>query len=56
MFGLLCASLKAAGRSPQPRTNDIWIAAQCIENGYALVTLNAKDFEHMPGLDLFAVG
>lgn len=49
-FGLLCASVKSAGRSPRPRMNDLWIAAQAIENGYALMTLNERDFADLPGL------
>lgn len=49
-FGLLCASVKSAGRSPRPRMNDLWIAAQAIENGYALMTLNQRDFADLPGL------
>ncbi len=51
-FGLLCASLKQAGRSPRPRYNDLWIAAQAIENDCVLLTLNGKDFANMPGLQL----
>ena len=51
-FGLLCASLKQAGRSPRPRYNDLWIAAQAIENNCVLLTLNGKDFAGMPGLQL----
>lgn len=51
-FGLLCASVKAAGRSPRPRMNDLWIAAQAIENGYILMTLNQRDFADLPGLQL----
>ena len=51
-FGLLCASLKQAGRSPRPRYNDLWIAAQAIENSFVLLTLNGKDFANMPGLQL----
>ena len=51
-FGLLCASLKQAGRSPRPRNNDLWIAAQAIENDCVLLTLNGKDFANMPGLQL----
>ena len=51
-FGLLCASLKQAGRSPRPRYNDLWIAAQAIENNCVLLTLNGKDFADMPGLQL----
>jgi len=30
--------------------NDLWIAAQAIENDYALLTANLKDFEGLPGL------
>jgi predicted nucleic acid-binding protein len=51
-FGLLAAAVKRAGRSPRPRYNDLWIAAQAIEHGYALLTLNAGDFEGLPGLRL----
>lgn len=49
-FGLLAAAVKQAGRSPRPRYNDLWIAAQAIENGYALLTLNIDDFAGLPGL------
>lgn len=49
-FGLLAAAVRQAGRSPRPRYNDLWIAAQAIENGYALLTLNAADFAGLPGL------
>ena len=54
-FGVLCAAVKQAGRSPRPhrpRYNDLWIAAQAIEHGYALLTLNPRDFEGLPGLRL----
>jgi predicted nucleic acid-binding protein len=51
-FGVLAAAVKQAGRSPRPRYNDLWIAAQAIENGYALLTLNASDFAGLPGLRL----
>lgn len=53
-YGLLCASTKAAGRSPRPRANDLWIAAQAIEHGYSLMTLNTDDFKDLPGLKLIA--
>ena len=49
-FGMLAASLKQAGKSPRPRYNDLWLAAQAIENGYALMTLNGADFAGLPGL------
>jgi len=49
-FGVLAAAVKQAGRSPRPRYNDLWIAAQAIEHGYALLTVNAVDFAGLPGL------
>ena len=51
-FGVLAAAVKQAGRSPRPRYNDLWIAAQAIEHGYALLTLNTNDFVDLPGLRL----
>lgn len=49
-FGLLAAAVKQSGRSPRPRYNDLWIAAQAIEHGCVLLTLNTGDFAHLPGL------
>lgn len=51
-FGVLAAAVKQAGRSPRPRYNDLWIAAQAIEHGYVLLTLNSNDFVDLPGLRL----
>lgn len=51
-FGVLAAAVKQGGRSPRPRYNDLWIAAQAIENGYVLLTLNRNDFVDLPGLRL----
>ena len=51
-FGVLAAAVKQADRSPRPRYNDLWIAAQAIEHGYALLTLNPRDFGGLPGLRL----
>jgi len=51
-FGVLAAAVKQAGRSPRPRYNDLWIAAQAIEHGYVLLTLNTSDFVDLPGLQL----
>jgi predicted nucleic acid-binding protein len=51
-FGLLATAVKQAGRSPRPRYNDLWIAAQAIERSYALLTLNGDDFVGLPGLRL----
>jgi predicted nucleic acid-binding protein len=49
-FGLLAAFMKQTGRSPRTRVNDLWIAAQAIENDYPLLTLNVQDFAGLPGL------
>lgn len=54
-FGVLSASEKHSGRSPRPRYNDLWIAAQAIEHGFALLTLNTKDFGKLPGLKLIVL-
>lgn len=54
-FGVLAAALKLSGRSPRPRYNDLWIAAQAIEHGYALLTVNAADFSELPGLRLLRI-
>ncbi len=51
-FGVLAAALKLSGRSPRPRYNDLWIAAQAIEHGYALLTLNPSDFAGLPGVHI----
>jgi len=51
-FGVLAAAVKHAGRSPRPCYNDLWIAAQAIEHGYVLLTLNTNDFLDLPGLKL----
>lgn len=51
-FGLLAAAVKQSGRSPRPRYSDLWIAAQAIEHGYSLLTLNDSDFVGLPGLRL----
>jgi len=51
-FGMISAAVKHAGRSPRSRYNDLWIAAQAIENGYTLLTTNTKDFTGLPGLRL----
>ncbi len=54
-FGVLAAAVKQAGRSPRPRYNDLWIAAQAIEHGYELLTVNANDFAGLPGLRLLTL-
>ncbi len=49
-FGVLAATVKLSGRSPRACYNDLWIAAQAIEHGYSLLTLNPRDFAGLPGV------
>ena len=51
-FGMLAAFMKQSGRSPRIRVNDLWVAAQAIENDYSLLTANHKDFQSLPGLQV----
>lgn len=48
----LAARLYRAVRSPRGREIDLLIAACAIEHGAALATLNPRDFDDVPGLDL----
>ena len=54
-FGVLAAAVKQSGRSPRPRYNDLWVAAQAIEHNYVLLTVNPGDFAGLPGLKLSTV-
>lgn len=51
-FGNLAARLRKAGRDPNVRVNDLWLAAQAIQRDCRLLTSNAKDFADIPGLKL----
>jgi predicted nucleic acid-binding protein len=51
-FGLLAGKLRKAGRDPDVRVNDLWLAAQAIQRGFRLLTSNAKDFADVPGLQM----
>lgn len=55
VFGALSAKLKKAGRDGDFRINDLWLAAQAIQRGYSLLTVNARDFADIPGLKMVAV-
>lgn len=46
-YALVYAALRRAGQ-PMP-TNDLWIAASCLEHGAALLTLDSH-FRHVGGL------
>jgi predicted nucleic acid-binding protein len=49
-FGILAAAIKKAGKDPDVRVNDLWIAAQAIQRDFSLLTSNRKDFGDIPGL------
>ncbi|MBR8093752.1 VapC toxin family PIN domain ribonuclease [Burkholderia cenocepacia] len=51
-FGVLAAAIEQTGCSPRPHYNDLWIASQAIEHGYALMTLNVPDFADLLGLSV----
>jgi predicted nucleic acid-binding protein len=55
-FGTLAAALRKAGKDPGVRVNDLWLAAQAVERGFALLTTNARDFRDIPGLNLTVLG
>lgn len=52
VFGRLAAALEAKGRGAEFRVQDIWLAAQAVQRGFALLTTNARDFADVPGLNL----
>jgi predicted nucleic acid-binding protein len=52
VFGTLAAKIKKAGRDPDVRVSDLWLAAQAIQRGFRLLTSNAKDFADIPGLQM----
>jgi predicted nucleic acid-binding protein len=51
-YGRLAAMLDNAGKPTMYRVHDIWIAAISIQHRYAVLTLNIKDFEGIPGIRL----
>ena len=52
VFGSLAAKLRKAGRDPNVRVNDLWLAAQAIQRDFTLLTSNGADFKDIPGLKL----
>lgn len=54
VFGTLAAHL-ASKRGHDHRIQDIWLAAQAIQHGHRLLTLNRKDFEDIPGLNVVSM-
>ncbi len=52
IFGDVAAHVSRKGSRHQYRVQDLWIAAQAIQHGLALLTHNRKDFDDIPGLQL----
>jgi len=55
VFGTIAAALQKAGRGEEFRVQDIWLAAQAVQRGFKLLTMNEKDFRDVPGLDLVVI-
>ena len=55
VFGLLAAKLLQSGRGHDFRIQDLWLAAQAVEQKFTLLTSNAKDFRDIPGLRFVVV-
>lgn len=55
VFGRLASALVQTGRGVQFRVQDLWLAAQAVQRGFGLLTLNGKDFQDVPGLNLIVV-
>jgi predicted nucleic acid-binding protein len=50
VFGVLAARLTRAGRGHEFRLQDLWLAAQAVQQKFTLLTGNAKDFRDIPNL------
>ncbi|HYX29815.1 MAG TPA: PIN domain-containing protein [Pyrinomonadaceae bacterium] len=54
-FGMLAAKIRTAGKDPNVRINDLWLAAQTIQRDLTLLTSNPKDFADIPGLKIVTI-
>jgi len=52
IFGSLAAQIKAAGRQPRYRVQDLWLASQALQHACRFLTRNRHDFEGIPGLSV----
>jgi predicted nucleic acid-binding protein len=50
VFGVLAAKLVKSGRGADFRIQDLWLAAQTVQQGFTLLTANAVDFQDIPNL------
>ncbi len=55
VFGQMVANLKSSGRNHRHRVQDLWLASQCVQHGFRLLTRNKSDFDDIPALDLVLI-
>ena len=55
VFGILAAKLRRTRRGADFRIQDLWLAAQAVEQNFTILTANAKDFQDVPDLKWLAV-
>jgi len=51
----MAAKLVKSGRGHDFRVQDLWLAAQAVQQQFTLLTANAKDFQDIPNLKFVAV-
>ena len=50
-----CREAEKAGRDPNVRINDLWLAAQAVQRDFRLLTANPKHFRDIQGLRMVAL-
>ena len=55
VFGVLAARLTQSGRGHDFRIQDLWLAAQAVQQNFTLLTGNARDFQDIPNLRFVVV-
>jgi predicted nucleic acid-binding protein len=55
IFGSLAAQLRQTGRTHRPRVQDLWLASQAIQHDFSFLTVNRRDFQDIPGLQLITL-
>ncbi len=56
IFGKLAVQIFKKGHQAKHRVQDIWLASQAIQYNYKFLTINEKDFQDIPGLQLVVFG
>ena len=55
VFGILARRLTQSGRGHDFRIQDLWLAAQAVQRKFTLLTVNARDFQDVPNLNVLVV-